>query len=191
MMHATLAGQFRPSEAGRAVAYDAAVCLAGSALIALSAQVAVPLWPVPITGQTLAVLLIGALLGPLRGAAAVGLYLLEGSAGLPVFAGGGAGAGHLLGPSGGYLAGFLPAAALTGFLAARGWDRRFGTTVAAMLLGTLTIYVPGVLWLAGFVGLPAAARGGMVVFLPGDAIKVLLAAFLLPAGWKLLNAARP
>ena len=188
MTQASLAGCFRPASAVRAVAYDTAVAVAGSALIALSAQAAVLTWPVPITLQTFAVLLIAALVGPVRGAAAVALYLLQGAAGLPVFASGGAGAAHLLGPTGGYLAGFLPAAAVTGLLAARGWDRRWWSAAAAMAVGTVTVYMPGVLWLAGFVGLRSAVLTGAVPFLPGDAIKVVVAAVLLPAGWRVLAA---
>jgi len=192
MTHATLVARWRPATAGLALAYDAAAVLAGSVFIALSAQLAVPLplTPVPITGQTFAVLLAGALLGPARGLAAVALYLLEGVGGLPVFAGGGFGAGHLLGPTGGYLVGFLPAAWLTGFLAQRGWDRRFVTTVAAMSLGTAALFVPGVLYLAAFVGFSRAVYAGLLPFLPGAVVKILLAACLLPSAWRLLRRLR-
>jgi biotin transport system substrate-specific component len=180
----------RPTMRRSALLYDAALVLGASLVIALSAQVAIqlPFSPVPITGQTMAVLLVGALLGSRRGALAVLAYMAEGLAGLPVFAGGAAGLARLFGPTGGYLVGFVAAAFLVGWLAERGWDRRFGTTLAAMTLGNLVIYGVGAVWLAVFVG--GLSRGwslGVVPFLPGDAIKIVLAAVLLPGGWKLLG----
>ena len=180
----------RPTMRRSALLYDAALVLGGSLVIALSAQVAIqlPFSPVPITGQTLAVLLVGALLGSRRGALAVLAYIAEGFAGLPVFAGGAAGLARLFGPTGGYLVGFVAAAFLVGWLAERGWDRRFGTTLAAMTLGNLVIYGVGAVWLAVFVGgLSRAWSLGVLPFLPGDAIKIVLAAVLLPGGWKLLG----
>jgi biotin transport system substrate-specific component len=164
--------------------------LAGSWLIALSAQVAIPLpfSPVPVTGQTLAVLLVGALLGSRRGSLAVLAYIAQGLAGLPVFAGGALGMARLLGPTGGYLVGFAAAAFLVGLLAERGWDRRVLTTAAAMILGNLVIYAIGALWLAPFVGgLEQALATGVLPFIPGDLVKIVAAALLLPAGWKLLR----
>ena len=192
MTYATYADVCRPAVQPRAFFYDAALVIAGSLLIALSAQLAVrlPFTPVPITAQTLAVLLTGALLGWRRGVAAVLLYLGEGLAGLPVFAGGGAGPGHMAGPTGGYLIGFLLAAFTTGWLAERGWDRRFGTTFLAMLAGNVLLYVPGLLWLAQFVGADKVLALGLYPFIIGDLIKVLIAAALLPAGWKLLSRSR-
>ncbi len=180
----------RPTVRRTALLYDAALVLGGSLLIALSAQVAIPLpfSPVPVTGQTLAVLLVGALLGSRRGALAVVAYIAQGLAGLPVFAGGAAGLARLFGPTGGYLVGFVAAAFLVGLLAERGWDRRFGTTVAAMTLGNVVIYAVGATWLAVFVGgLPQAWSMGVLPFLPGDAVKIVLAAVVLPGGWKLLG----
>ena len=180
----------RPSMRRSALLYDAALVLGGSLFIALSAQVAIqlPFSPVPITGQTLAVLLVGALLGSRRGALAVLAYIAEGLAGLPVFAGGAAGLARLFGPTGGYLVGFVAAAFLVGWLAERGWDRRFGTTIAAMTLGNVVIYSVGAVWLAVFVGgLSRAWSLGVLPFLPGDALKIVLAAVLLPGGWKLLG----
>ena len=180
----------RPTMRRSALLYDAALVLGASLVIALSAQVAIqlPFSPVPITGQTMAVLLVGALLGSRRGALAVLAYIAQGLAGLPVFAGGAAGLARLFGPTGGYLVGFVAAAFLVGWLAERGWDRRFGTTLAAMTLGNLVIYGVGALWLAVFVGgLSRAWSLGVVPFLPGDAIKIVLAAVLLPGGWKLLG----
>lgn len=188
MTHATYAGAFRPVGRGRAAAYDAALVLAGSVLIALSARAAFYLFGlVPVTGQTFAVALVGALLGSRRGAAAAALYVLQGACGLPVFAGGAAGPAYLVGPTGGYLLGFILAAGAIGLLAERGWDRRFATTVAAMAIGDAALFVPGVIWLAVFVGPAAALVNGLLLFLPVEVVKVGLAAWLLPAGWKLLR----
>jgi biotin transport system substrate-specific component len=180
----------RPAVRRSALLYDAALVLAGSLLIALSAQVALllPFSPVPVTGQTMAVLLVGALLGRRRGSLAVLAYIAEGMAGLPVFASGAAGPARLLGPTGGYLVGFVAAAYLVGLLAERGWDRRISTTAAAMALGNLVIYAVGALWLAPFVGgIDQALALGVAPFIPGDLLKIGAAALLLPAGWKLLG----
>ena len=161
---------------------------AASLLIAAAAQVAIPLpfTPVPLTGQTFGVLLTGMALGSRRGALAVALYVLEGAVGLPFFAGGAAGLAKLLGPTGGYLFAFPIAAFVAGLLAERGWDRRPLTTVLGMLLASLTIFFFGALWLSRFVGgiVPAVVQG-VLPFLPGDLIKSLLAAGLLPAAWRL------
>ncbi len=186
----TYADVMRPSLRRHALVYDLALILAGSLLIALSAQLAVklPFSPVPITGQTLAVLLIGALLGRRRGALAVVVYIGQGVLGLPVFAGGAAGWARLAGPTGGYLVGFVLAAYVVGLLAERGWDRRPATTVAAMALGNAVIYACGLVWLSGFVGgMDKALTLGMTPFLVGDLLKIALAAVLLPAGWKVLG----
>jgi len=171
---------------------DAFLALAFSLLTALSAQAVIPLpfTPVPITGQTFAVLLTGALLGPRLGAMTLALYLLEGGMGLPVFAHGAAGAARLLGPTGGYLLSYPFAAALVGGLAGRGWDRRPATMLAAMLLGSLIVFALGAGWLAHFVGPSHAFTGGVLPFLPGDVVKALLAAGLVPLGWKWLGAKR-
>jgi biotin transport system substrate-specific component len=150
-----------------------------------------PFTPVPITGQTFAVLLTGSLLGPRLGMAAMVLYLAEGAAGLPVFAPLPApGLAAFAGPAGGYLISYPFAAGLVGALAARGWDRKPSTMLVAMLLGSLVIYAGGGGWLAHFVGSQKALLLGMVPFLPGDALKALLAAGLLPLGWKLVGSRR-
>lgn len=189
MTYATYADLLRPAGRSKALAYDAALVLAGSLFIALSAQLALrlPFSSVPITGQTLAVLLTGALLGSRRGALSALAYLGEGLAGLPVFAGGAGGAAPLLGPTGGYLAGFVAAAYVTGWLAERGWYRRAGTVVLAMLLGNVLLYAPGLAWLARFVGADKALALGLYPFIAGDLLKIALAASLLPLGWKLLR----
>ncbi|MBI5960004.1 MAG: biotin transporter BioY [Chloroflexi bacterium] len=189
MAYITYADALRPAAQRSARLYDAQLVLAGSLLVALSAQIAIrlPFSPVPITGQTLAVLLVGALLGSRRGGLALLAYLAEGAAGLPVFAGGASGPTYMTGPTGGYLIGFVLAAALTGALAERGWDRRVWTTALAMLLGNVAIYVCGVIWLSTFVGFARALDVGLVPFLAGDTLKIALSAALLPSGWVLLG----
>ena len=167
------------------------VLIAGASLLtALAARIAIPVpWsPVPITGQTFAVLLSGAVLGARRGFAAQLLYLAEGAAGLPVFAGGAAGAAVLLGPTGGYLLAFPFAAALTGALAAQGWDRRFVTTAAAMLLGSAVIFALGLALLSRFIPSGRLLAAGLLPFLLGDLIKATLAAIAFPAAWRLTRS---
>jgi biotin transport system substrate-specific component len=157
-----------------------------SIVTSLAAQVAIPVpWsPVPITGQTFAVTLSGAVLGMRRGFLAQALYLVEGAIGLPVFAGGAAGAAVLAGPTAGYLIAFPIAAALTGALAERGWDRRFATMFAAMLLGSVPIFALGLAALARFVPAGGLLSAGLFPFIPGDLIKATLAALAFPAAWR-------
>lgn len=161
--------------------------LAGSWLIAMTAQIALPIGPVPITGQTFGVLLIAALLGSRLGAGSVVTYLIQGAMGMPFFAGGMAGTAVFAGPTAGYLVGFIAAAFVVGWLAERGWDRSPARTVAMMLLGTAVIYAFGLIWLSTFTGWANVLTLGMVPFLPGDILKVMLAAVMLPTGWKLLG----
>ncbi|GAB4408185.1 MAG: biotin transporter BioY [Anaerolineae bacterium] len=184
----TYADVLRPTARSHAFLYDLGLVLSGSLFIALSAQFAVPLpfSPVPVTGQTLAVLMVGVLLGSQRGSLALLTYLAEGALGLPVLAGGAAGLARLTGPTGGYLIGFVAAAYLVGWLAERGWDRRFETTLLAMVLGNAIIYTFGLLWLARFVGAERVLALGLWPFVPGDVGKILLATASLPWGWKLL-----
>ena len=164
----------------------ALLVVGASVLTGLAAQIAIPLpWtPVPLTGQTFAVLLSGILLGSRRAALAQILYLIEGAAGLPVFAGGVGGPVVFLGPTVGYLLGFPLAAFLTGYLAERGWDRRFSTTVLAMLIGSTAIFAVGLAGLARFVPASALLSTGLWPFLPGDLIKATLAALALPRIWE-------
>ena len=187
----TFADLARPASRSRAALYDLGLVLAGSLLVALAAQLEVrlPFTPVPVTGQTFAVLLVGAAFGWKRGAAAMLAYLAEGASGLPVFAGSAFGAQVLLGPSGGYLLGFVPAAAVTGALAERGWDRRFLTTWAAMALGSATLFAVGLSWpgLWAVVGREHVIAAGLLPFVPGDIAKQLLAAVALPSAWKLVG----
>lgn len=170
-----------------------ALIVGGSLFVALLAQVTIPLpfTPVPITGQTYAVLLVGAALGSRRGALSMALYLLQGGIGLPFFAGGAAGWSRLLGPSGGYLLSFVLVAFVVGWLAERGWDRRFSTCLLAMLVGEAIIYGIGLPRLATFVGTEKAAALGLLPFIPGDIIKLLLAAVSLPLAWKLVGREKP
>ena len=192
LTNATLADLLRPSEKKLAGFYDVTLIIAGSLLIGLCAHVKVwlPFSPVPVTGQTFAVLMIGSLLGARRGCLAVLAYIIEGAAGLPVFAVG-AGPAVLIGPTGGYLFGFIPAVYITGRLAEMGWDRRIGTTVLAMVLGNLAIYTFGMFWLCCLTGFSTMVLTlGLYPFIVGDLAKIILAAILLPSGWKLLGYSR-
>ena len=169
---------------------EISLVLTGSLLIAASAQVKfyLPNTPVPVTLQTLAVLLIGAVLGCRRGMAAAATYVTLGSLGLPLFAGMNGGALALLGPTGGYLFGFVLAAGLVGWLAERKADRRLTSSLPMFLAGLTVIFLCGSLWLSQFVGgFGPAISTGILPFLAGDAVKMLLAAFLLPAAWRLVR----
>ncbi len=188
----TLTTLFRPDERKSALVYDLSLVLCGSWLIALSAQIVIPLpfSPVPITAQTFAVLLVGALGGRRLGSLSVAAYLAQGAAGLPIFAGGTSGLGRLLGPTGGYLLGFLAAAYLVGYLAERGWTVQVGKTLLAMALGNALIYLCGLPVLALFLGFDKALTAGFYPFLVGDGIKILLATLALPLGWRLVLSLR-
>ena len=187
MTYASLAAIYRPQGRSLAGFYDLALVVGGAAGVALSAQIAVqlPFSPVPVTGQTFAVLVVGALLGPQRAIAAMLLYLMEGLAGLPVFAGGTSTIVVLAGPTGGYLIGFVVAAGIVGYLAERGWDRNLGTTLLAMTIGTAIIFIFGVTRLAFYLAEGSALKLGLYPFIPGAVAKIVLAALLLPLGWRL------
>lgn len=185
-------GEVLVSRLGSAPLLRAAVLIvAGAALTAIAAQLRfnVPWTPVPYTGQTGAVLLVGAALGWRFGATSMLLYVVAGLLGLPVFNGGASGIEQLLGITGGYLVGFVVAAALTGWLAERGWDRAVPGTLALMAIGTLVIYAIGVPVLAVVAGLSpwTAITNGALVFLPWDAAKILVAAVALPGAWRLIG----
>jgi len=186
---AMLAGMVAPSPATNAVT-KAALVVFGSLLLAVSAQFKIPLYPVPVTGQTLAVLLIGMTYGPRLGGITVAAYLFEGAIGLPVFAGGAAGVAALVGPTAGYLFGFLLAAVAMGYLAERGMGRSIQSTVVAMLIGNSVIYLCGASWLASFVGFDKALAVGVLPFLYGDALKLAVAAGLMPLAWRAVKAAK-
>ncbi len=170
---------------------DVTLVVVGSLVVAGLAQLSLrlPFTPVPVTGQTLAVLIVGASLGPVRGGISLLLYLAEGAAGLPVFAEGGAGLALLLLPSvtGGYLWGFVVAAFVVGLLAERRWDRRLSSAIGAMLLGEIVIFFCGVVWLSAALGVPGskALELGLYPFVLGELVKLLAAAGILPAAWKL------
>jgi len=163
--------------------------LAFSLFNALAAQFAIQIGPVPITGQTFAVTLTGALLGSRLGAAALIAYLIEGASGLPFFAQGGAGIGYLFGPTAGYLVSFPAAAYITGAFAENGWDKRFWTAAVAMFIGSLVILLAGWAWLmVALHATPLAAyEVGVKNFIIGDIVKVVAAAAVLPTGWAILK----
>lgn len=146
--------------------------------------------PVPITGQTFGVLVVGMTLGRVRGTAIVAAYLLEGISGLPVFAGGRAGLPYLFGPTGGYLIGFLFAAYIVGYLADRGWHTSLWKTLPAMLAGEFVIYACGLMWLGAYVPVSSVLAVGLIPFLPGAAVKIAAATAILPGAWKLTGRAR-
>ena len=146
-----------------------------------------PFSPVPITGQTFGVLLLAMALGRVRGTGVVLAYLLEGAAGLPVFAGGSAGLAKFMGPTGGYLIGFVAAAYLVGYFADKGWDRKYLSSILAMAFGTAVIFLFGLSWLAYFVPTQALLTAGLYPFVPGALVKIGLAAVLLPSLWKIIN----
>ncbi len=149
--------------------------LLGSLLIALSAQITVPMVPVPMTMQTFAILVVAALGGRTIGMGAIIAYLVEGAMGLPVFAGGAGGAHHLVGPTGGFLFGFLIAGGVIAYGVERGWGRDLVPLTVVLLAGHLVLFVPGVLWLANFVGVEKAITLGFVPFVIGTVLKTALA----------------
>ena len=173
-------------------AYPVILVVAGSLLLTLSAKLQVPFWPVPMTMQTYVVLVLGMALGPRLGSAAVALYLVEGALGLPVFSGTperGIGLAYMIGPTGGYLAGFLVAAALVGIMSARGMDRRPLGALLAAVAGMAVIYLLGLAWLGHLIGVEKAIQFGAAPFVLGDALKILLVMATLPLAWKALGRA--
>lgn len=171
---------------------DSVLVVAGAALVALAAQIRIPMEPVPITGQTFAVLLVGASFGLVRGSASLSLYLVVGLLGAPVYTEGSSGWEYFTGATGGYIIGFVVAAALTGYLAEQRWDRRLSSAIAAMFIGSVAIYAVGLAWLAAVLDLDTetALKEGLAPFVPGDVLKLFLAAALLPAAWRLVDRAK-
>ncbi len=165
------------------------LALAGSLALWASAKLQVPFYPVPMTMQTFVVLVLGMAYGWKLGAATVLLYIAKGALGLPVFAGTperGVGLAYMMGPTGGYLLGFVVSAAAVGWLGNRGWDRHIITTLVAMTFGTAGIFACGLVWLAILVGWQEIVlEAGLWPFLPGAAFKIALAAFIVPAMWRL------
>lgn len=175
----------------RTLLSDVALVVAGTALVAALAQVAIPLWPVPVTGQTLAVLLVGASLGAARGAASLGLYALLGAIGLPIYSDAASGWSVLVGPTGGYIIGFVLSAAIVGWAAERRWDRGWLKAAVTFIGGSLVVFAVGLPWLSyslGGFGLPNDLQSTLVAgfypFIVGGLIKAGIAAALLPAIWK-------
>jgi biotin transport system substrate-specific component len=173
----------------RSLISDAALVVAGAGLTAGLAQVAVPLWPVPITGQTLAVLLVGGSLGALRGTLSLMLYALVGVLGAPIFSDASAGWGVVAGPTGGYIVGFVLAAALTGWLAERRWDRKFLGGMVSYLAGSAVVFLVALPWLAATLDLNVqrTLEVGLYPFIIGGVIKAVIAAGLIRAGWFAVN----
>jgi biotin transport system substrate-specific component len=183
----------------RSLATAVALVSGGVALTALLAQVAVPLWPVPITGQTLAVLLVGSTLGAARGAISMTLYAVLGVLGLPIFTDASHGLAVLLGGTGGFILGFIVSAAFVGWLSERQWDRRWFKAAATFLAGTVVTFLIGLPWLYAVLSLAGPAvwqdamgaetvlaatiAGGLTPFILGGVIKAAIAAVLLPAAW--------
>lgn len=178
------------------LAVDTVLVLLGAALVSGLAQLEIklPITPVPITGQTLGVLLVGGALGSIRGVASILVYLVAGAVGAPVFSGGDSGASFLAFSSatGGYLWGFVVAAYVVGRLAEKGWDRGVGSSMGAMLIGELIIFTAGVSWLAAAFDLSAerALEAGLYPFVVGDALKLLIAAGALPIAWRYVQGQR-
>lgn len=186
----TLAGALWPATKESGAARFLILMVLGTVALWLSAKIQIPLVPVPITMQTLVVLVLGVAYGWRLGGATLLLYLAEGASGLPVFAGGwseGGGYQILYGPTAGYLAGFVVAAGVCGFLAERGWDRSLVRAGAAMLIGNIVIYALGLPWLAYLFGWQVAIASGLVPFLLGDALKIALGACFLPIAWRLVG----
>lgn len=164
----------------------ALLVVGGSIALTISAHVKIPFYPVPVTMQTLVVLLIGMSYGPRLGAVTIAAYLAQGAMGLPVFASG-AGLLYMAGPTGGYLAGFLAASIVMGALAQRGWGKTAASTALAMIIGNLVIYALGVAWLANLFGMSVAINAGVLPFLYGDALKIVIAAGLMPFAWNMVS----
>ncbi|MCU0819304.1 MAG: biotin transporter BioY [Beijerinckiaceae bacterium] len=183
---ATLIDTLFAGKGSRSLLRDAAIALAATGLLTLSAKVQVPFYPVPMTLQSLVVLVVGAALGWRLGTATVLLYMAEGLAGLPVFAGTpekGVGLAYMMGPTGGYLLGFVAAAFVTGILAERGWTKSVLGALAALTLGHAVIFLFGFAWLAGLIGASKAYLGGVAPFYAATLFKTLMGAALLPAAW--------
>ena len=171
--------------------FDTIAIATAVTLLILTAKTSVPFYPVPMTLQTLAVIGIGLALGPVRGVAALVVYLGLGAAGYPVFSGTpekGIGLAYMAGPTGGYMAGYFPAILISGWAALRGWDRNVLATLATALLAGAVLYIPGLLWLGVLIGFDKPVlEYGLYPFILGDVVKAALAALAVPAVWRLLS----
>jgi biotin transport system substrate-specific component len=172
----------------RSVVNDLALILSGAVLTAYAAQLVIPMWPVPITAQTLAVLLVGSVLGATRGAVSLIAYFSMGALGLPVFS---AATSLSFGPTFGYLIGFVAAASVVGWLSERGWHKSVSGVLGSFAIANAIIYLFGLPWLAFILGnlgvandIAAVATAGLLPFIVGDVLKMMLAAALLPIAWK-------
>ena len=186
----TLADALWPARLEGEFVRNATLLVFGFCLLTLSAKIQVPFWPVPMTMQTFVVLVIGMAYGWRLGGATVLAYLIAGASGLPVFAGTperGIGLLYMMGPTGGFLLGFLVAATVVGFLAERGWDRSFLGTGVAMIIGHAIITFLGVVWLANAFGVPKAIEVGFMPFLAASALKTVLGIACMPLVWKLIG----
>ena len=186
----TLADALWPARVEDEFVRNATLMVFGFCLLTLSAKIQVPFWPVPMTMQTFVVLVIGMAYGRRLGSATVLAYLIAGASGLPVLAGTperGIGLLYMMGPTGGFLVGFLVAAAVVGYLGDRGWDRSFLATAAAMIVGQAIISFAGVVWLANSFGVPKAIEVGFMPFLASSALKTVLGIVAMPLVWKLIG----
>jgi biotin transport system substrate-specific component len=185
----------RPASRARAFALDAALVLTGAALIAVLAQVEVPLWPVPITGQTLGVIVVGAALGAKRGAAALTAYMLLGLAGLPIFAGFTGTIAAVAKPSFGFIVGFIVSAAVAGWVAERAWDRKPWLAFVGFAAASVVPFLIGVPYMAFILNVvlglgydfAAIMAAGVLPFIVGGLIKALIAALIIPGAWALVR----
>jgi biotin transport system substrate-specific component len=185
MSHATLASRFWPETSS--LASKVLLAVVGSMIVAVAAHISVPMLPVPMTLQTMAVLAIGATFGARLGAATLALYVLEGAAGMPVFSPLADGYPGLAGPTGGYIIGFVFAAGLVGYLVENGWGRNVGKLFLACIAGAVVLYVPGLLWLGSYVGAEKVFEYGFNPFAIGDVVKAAVVALGVPAVWSLVE----
>jgi biotin transport system substrate-specific component len=185
MSHATLASRFWPETSS--LVSKVLLAVVGSMIVAVAAHISVPMLPVPMTLQTMAVLAIGATFGARLGAATLALYAVEGAAGMPVFSPIADGYPGLMGPTGGYIIGFILAAGLVGYLVERGWGRNVGKLFLACIAGAAVLYVPGLLWLGSFVGAEKVLEYGFNPFIIGDTVKAAVVALGVPAVWSLVE----
>lgn len=189
-----LVDMFGATEGTALRAKQALLVVAGIAMLAIAAKIKIPMWPVPITMGTFAVLTIGAAYGARLGFVTILGYMVIGALGFDVFAGSSAekfGLEYMMGGTGGYLVGYVLATVALGMFARAGWDRSAGRMGIAMLVGNALIYVPGLIWLGMLYGWDKPIlEWGLTPFLVGDALKLALAAIILPAAWKLVGRAR-
>ena len=194
MNNKVLSDLFGATEGSMRLAKQAALVVLGIAVLAVAAKIKVPMWPVPITMGTFAVLSIGAAYGARLGLVTIFGYMLIGALGFDVFAGSTAekfGLEYMMGGTGGYLVGYVLATVLLGYLARLGWDRSALKMALAMVLGNALIYIPGLIWLGMLFGWDKPILAwGLTPFLVGDVVKLLLAAALFPAIWKFVGRAR-